>query len=232
MDNFFAQSSTTPRATSVAEDPLGQLRIGRTQERTRVLGPGTRCAIWFQGCKLCCAGCMASAMNDAAPLFHTSAARLSEWVLSIEGIDGVTLSGGDPFDQPLDELADFLERVRTRSALSVLCYTGRTLSQLRAQQDPCVDRALQSIDILIDGPYVEALNDGVGWRGSSNQVIHLLGDRTVGAEVGATVQRKLELDIDSSGAVGFTGIPIRGRGRGLLQRLKIATQPHGVKETG
>ncbi len=224
---FSEQTLVNPPGFRATSDQGESLRIGRTQERTRVLGPGVRCAIWFQGCALRCPGCIASAMNDSAPLFFTSAELLSDWALSIEGIEGVTLSGGDPFDQPLNELAEFLERVRTHSALSVLCYTGRTLAQLRGLSDPAVARALRSIDILIDGPYVETLNDGVGWRGSSNQVIHVLGDRAVGAEDGAAVQRGFELNINPGGTVGFTGLPIRGRGRELSQRLEIAT--HAIK---
>lgn len=198
----------------------GPLRIARLQERTMALGPDRRCVVWFQGCSLLCRGCIAATMNAAPPLFRTTPARLAEWCLSIGDIDGITLSGGDPFDQPLDQLAEFLELVRERSGLSVLLYTGRTIGQLRCQNDPLVDRCLAAVDILVDGPYVEALNDGVGWRGSSNQVIHAIGPRAGDVVPGVMTRRRVELVVNTSGTVSFTGIPRRGLGAALAERLE------------
>ena len=200
--------------------PEGPLRIARLQDRTMVLGPGRRCVVWFQGCSLSCRGCIAATMNAAPPLVRTTPARLAEWCLGIGEIDGITLSGGDPFDQPLDQLAEFLELVRARSGFSVLLYTGRTIGQLRCQNDPLVDRCLAAVDILVDGPYVEALNDGVGWRGSSNQVIHAIGPRAGDLAPEATTRRRVELIVNTSGTVSFTGIPRRGLGAVLAERLE------------
>ena len=126
--------------------------------------------------------------------------------------------------------AEFLESVRSRSSLSIMLYTGRTLDQLRRQAEPLVERCLASIDILVDGPYVEDLNDGAGWRGSSNQVIHALGNRAVGAECGATAPRRVELIVNASGMASFTGIPGRGRGlsiAGRLERCSAGPQQEG-----
>ena len=198
------------------------LRIARLQEHCAVLGPGSRAVVWFQGCSLSCPGCIAAKMNSAQPSLATTPERLAAWCLSIEGIDGLTLSGGDPFDQPLDALATFLEAVRAAAPLGVMLYTGRTLAQLRASRDPSMPRVLAGTDILIDGPYVEALNDGIGWRGSSNQIVHRLGQRSQGAERAATEPRRLELSIDAAGTVGMAGLPQRGRGSELADRLAVA----------
>jgi anaerobic ribonucleoside-triphosphate reductase activating protein len=189
------------------------------QERTLALGPGTRCVIWFQGCSLSCQGCIAASMNAAPPLFLTTPGLLADWCLSLDGVDGVTLSGGDPFDQPLEPLAEFMETIRLRSQLSVLAYTGRTLDRLNLSSDPAVKRCLDAIDILVDGLYVESLNDGQGWRGSSNQIVHALGPRSAGAADGAVAQRRVELTVSAEGRVAFTGIPRRGHGRSIAQRL-------------
>jgi anaerobic ribonucleoside-triphosphate reductase activating protein len=159
-------------------------------------------------------------MNAAPPLFHTTPARLAEWCLGLGGIDGVTLSGGDPFDQPLDQLAEFLELVREQSELSILLYTGRTLGQLHSLKEPLVERCLSAVDILVDGPYVEALNDGVGWRGSSNQVIHTIGPRAGDVAHASMTRRRVELIVDTSGTVSFTGIPRGGLGAMLAERLE------------
>lgn len=200
--------------------PEGRLGVARLQERTLALGPGCRCVIWFQGCSLSCKGCIAATMNAAPPLLRTTPVRLADWCLSNSQIDGITLSGGDPFDQPLDQLADFLELIRARSCLSVLLYTGRTLDQLRGQHDHLIDRCLAAVDILVDGPYIEALNDGVGWRGSSNQVIHAIGPRAGDVVPGVMTRRRVELVVNTSGTVSFTGIPRRGLGAALAERLE------------
>jgi anaerobic ribonucleoside-triphosphate reductase activating protein len=169
-------------------------------------------------------------MNAAPPLFRTTPARLAEWCLSIGDIDGITLSGGDPFDQPLDQLAEFLELIRERSGLSVLLYTGRTLSQLRCANEPLVERCLAAVDILVDGPYVEALNDGVGWRGSSNQVIHAIGPRAGDVVHAAMTSRRVELVVNNSGLVSFTGIPRRGVGARLAERLERGSAENDHEE--
>jgi len=113
-----------------------------------------------------------------------------------------------------------MELLRQGTTLSVMLYTGRTLEQLRRLGDPLIQRCLASVDILVDGPYVDELNDGAGWRGSSNQVLHALGPRAGVLDNGATIQRRVELVVNASGLVSFTGIPGRGRARALLDRLE------------
>jgi anaerobic ribonucleoside-triphosphate reductase activating protein len=160
-------------------------------------------------------------MNAAPPMLRTTPRALADWILSTE-TDGFTLSGGDPFDQPLDALAELLEIVRSESPLGAMVYTGRTLSQLQRLTDPDARRCLRAIDILVDGPYVEELNDGLGWRGSSNQMIHVTGPRSTGAEAGAIATRRLELRVAPGGLVSFTGLPARKRGCDIGSRIEFA----------
>lgn len=200
---------------------FGPLRVSRLEPGTRALGPGRRAVVWFQGCTLSCKGCIAASMNAAPPMLRTTPRALADWILSTE-TDGFTLSGGDPFDQPLDALAELLEIVRSESPLGAMVYTGRTLSQLQRLNDPNALRCLRAIDILVDGPYVEELNDGLGWRGSTNQVIHVTGPRSAGAEAGAIATRRLELRVAPSGVVSFTGLPARKRGCDMGSRLEFA----------
>ncbi len=209
---------------------LGPLRISRLEPETRALGPGQRAVVWFQGCTLSCGGCIAASMNAAPPMLRTTPRALADWILST-GIDGFTLSGGDPFDQPLDALAELLEIVRSESPLGAMVYTGRTLSQLQCLDDPNALRCLRAIDILVDGPYIEELNDGLGWRGSSNQVVHVIGPRSAGAEAGAVTTRKLELRVAPNGLVSFTGLPARKRGCDMGSRLEFAAGNRSASES-
>jgi len=141
---------------------------------------------------------------------------LANWALGIPEIEGVTLSGGDPFDQDLDALNHFVKKLKLEG-LSVLSYTGRTLSQLQALGCPDTDALISHLDILIDGLYVESLNKGAAWRGSSNQIVHFLSDRYRHLEVAfeAEGRQGLEFEMNEENQVALTGIPEVG----LVDRL-------------
>jgi anaerobic ribonucleoside-triphosphate reductase activating protein len=103
--------------------------------------------------------------------------QLADEILATDDIEGLTVSGGEPFTQAAG-LAALVQRVRARRALGLIVYSGYRLEALKqmAQDDIGVAELLGQIDLLIDGPYVEALNDGAPLRGSANQrVLPLTG---------------------------------------------------------
>ncbi len=165
---------------------------------------------------------MAQSMNDDPVHEAWSPTALAERLCRIAGIEGITLSGGDPFDQPPEALCAFTEAVRHHSDLSIMVFTGRTLAQLRRQIEPALsDRLLATIDILVDGPYVEELNDGSLWRGSSNQEIHFLSPRyaLLRPLVESSRARGLEVSVRGGRELEITGIPPRGFLAGLNRQL-------------
>ena len=195
------------------------LRIAHTESRTTVLGPGVRSVIWFQGCLLNCPNCIAQEMNIAAPAFLTTPRNLADWCMSQLGIQGVTLSGGDPLDQPLGMLEEFLSILRLETSLDIVLYTGRTLSQLRQIDVGPMARVLELVDILIDGPYLETLNNGHGWRGSSNQQIHWLSNRLTPDNSPEPAQRKMRISLNQQGELSLVGIPAKRRAHEFTQNL-------------
>lgn len=203
------------------DDPGTSLRIARLQRVTSALGPGRRAVVWFHGCALSCPGCVAANMNAALPTLSMRAHELVDWLRAIPDIVGVTLSGGDPLDQALDALATFVERVRDTTPLDIMLYTGRTLAQLRARRDADVERVLAAVDLLVDAPYIEALNDGAGWRGSGNQVVHRLTARGVAAAAEPS-RRRFEVTLDADGTLFMAGLPAAGRAAPLRERLLAA----------
>jgi anaerobic ribonucleoside-triphosphate reductase activating protein len=107
-----------------------------------------------------------------------SVADLADEVLSTRGIEGLTITGGEPFAQA-GALAALLQILRARADLGVVVYTGYRLHQLRrwAESDASIRNLLEGIDLLVDGPYVPSRNDNGALRGSDNQRVVLLTER-------------------------------------------------------
>ena len=174
------------------------------REGTNVLGPGKRYVIWTQGCPFHCDGCVTP---QSRPVTHDnmlSIVSLAEDIVSRDNINGITISGGEPFLQA-GKLAELLElTLSQRPELTVMSYTGYQIEDLRWQE---AQRLLTHLDLLIDGPYMSELNDGQGVRGSSNQRFHYLSSRLLPwKEEMEHGKRKLEAHLKGSHAYVY-GIP-------------------------
>lgn len=112
-----------------------------------------------------------SRAEDGGQLIPVSALAVE---IALSGMDGLTVSGGEPFLQA-EALADLIDRIRARRDMGVIVYTGYTIEHLR--QQPEARSLLERIDLLIDGPYIQALDDGRSLRGSSNQRVICLTER-------------------------------------------------------
>lgn len=149
---------------------MGNIRIFDVcRHGSHVLGPGRRYVLWTQGCKRCCPGCITPESRPLEGGVDIDIDALAYDIVSRSQIDGVTVSGGEPFLQAKG-VGRLLELVhKERPEMTVIVYTGYRQEELDEVPDAGV--LLQHIDVLIDGEYVESLNDGVGIRGSSNQRI-------------------------------------------------------------
>ena len=153
------------------------VRLHHYLDHTCALGPGNRAAVWLQGCKRRCPGCMTPESRDPNGGNLVRVEDIFARIASLDDIEGVTISGGEPFLQ-VDALYTLLRLIRENTDLGVIIYTGYTFEELREMHDPKADAILDGLcDLLIDGGYVDALNDGVSLRGSSNQRVICLTDR-------------------------------------------------------
>ena len=151
------------------------MNIARILYPVRVLGPGSRIGLWLCGCDRGCPGCSNPELWEQKPEYEItvdSAAALIGRITASYPVDGLTVSGGEPFAQA-KELADLIETI---GISDVIIYTGYLISELRAMHDPDIDRLLRLAALVIDGPYLQEFNDGALMRGSSNQTIHILND--------------------------------------------------------
>jgi anaerobic ribonucleoside-triphosphate reductase activating protein len=97
-------------------------------------------------------------------------------ILNTPGIEGITIIGGEPFwhAQELQHVA----RACQEAGLGVMVFTGLTLSYIEKTAKPEWLNFLSSIDLLIDGPYIQSRRiTNRRWIGSSNQQIRFLSTR-------------------------------------------------------
>ncbi len=151
------------------------MRINKILSNVKVLGPGRRTVVWFQGCNKHCPGCIAPEMQPYDGGFSISAEEIMDFIGRQKRVDGVTFSGGEPFDQSPDELAGLVEDC-DRVAGDVLIYTGYSMEQLKEKIKPdALKRVLDATAVLITGPYKEEFDDGrSGLAGSGNQRIRIM----------------------------------------------------------
>ncbi|GHV54145.1 hypothetical protein FACS1894216_13560 [Synergistales bacterium] len=178
------------------------------EPRTTALGPGVRFALWTQGCDKRCKGCISPHSRVMLEGEKLTTEFIAEQMLADDETEGMTISGGEPFLQA-GALCKIIEEVRTHRDFGVIIYTGYVLSELREKHDVSVDRLLDYCDLLIDGPYMEELNDGKSLRGSSNQqVIPLSGRYEKYLDMYGSQGRKIEVYI-RGGKTRILGIPSR-----------------------
>lgn len=142
--------------------------IAGTLRNTLVNGPGIRYVVFFQGCSHHCPGCH----NPKTWPTQAPNRQIQTLIEEIEKnrclLDGITLSGGEPFEQP--EAALVLAQYAKAAGLNVWAYTGYTYEELT--QTDRYQALLQQIDVLVDGLFIQSLqDDGMKFKGSKNQRI-------------------------------------------------------------
>ena len=180
-----------------------QIRVSSILERSIAHGPGERFVLWVQGCTLACPACFSTETHllDDGDLVPVD--EMARRIISVRGIEGVTLSGGEPMLQAA-ALAELSKKLRDEG-LSVMCYTGFTLSRLRAMNTEAIHKFLAEIDILVDGPFVHEQAAPLRWRGSRNQRIHYLTDTLPRASAASDEVASVEFVLDRNGFTA-TGI--------------------------
>ncbi len=101
--------------------------------------------------------------------------ELVDWTCSIKGIEGISISGGEPTEQ-LEPLNSFLYGLKEKTELSVLLFSGRTekeILKLAGGRD-----LMALLDILVEGLYNRELSSPPGtWPSSLNQKIKVFSKR-------------------------------------------------------
>lgn len=151
---------------------MNTLQLNKAHYPVTVLGPGKRLGLWLQGCTLRCRGCVSQDTWERDPARAMKVADLLAWCRkTAPAPDGVTISGGEPFDQAagLAALLKGLHTWRKQSGLDfdILCYSGYPLATLQQRHA----KLLALLDAVIPEPYADGLPLGKIWRGSTNQAL-------------------------------------------------------------
>jgi len=174
--------------------------------RSEANGPGLRSVVWVQGCSLGCDGCFNPLTHDrATPVPVVSAAELADWVVS-NGVEGLTISGGEPFEQPVGVLE--MGRLVREAGLGVVILTGFTWSEV-TQMIPPAELA-RSADAVITGRYQRDRHIGLGLRGSSNKKVRLIGDRYSPEQFADTPVAEVTISADGTVVVTGVDVPVLG----------------------
>ncbi len=173
------------------------------------LGPGKRSGIWFQGCRFACQGCL---VPDSWDFNKNSKIFIYEIVKKIKDqadIEGITISGGEPFLQ-IDALDSLIYEIKQlNSKLTFMIYTGFTMEELISmgkKNNKKILNILKNCDILIDGKFEQHKQINDPWRGSSNQKIHFLSKRYSIGDYQKSILSN-EIHIDKNGKMFISGIP-------------------------
>lgn len=189
---------------------MNMLNLASIVPCTESEGPGKRFALWVQGCLKCCPGCCNPHMFELASKQIVPCGAIVKQILharSMHHIEGVTFLGGEPMLQAKG-LSYVAHRCQAKG-LSVMVFTGYTLSELKQMRLTGVDELISLTDILVSGPYLREYPETLrNWIGSTNQRFHFLTSRYVpGIEYDPRYSPSVEFRIGRDGRVRLNGEP-------------------------
>lgn len=137
---------------------------------------GINVSVWFGGCDVRCnSACHNKELWDPSKFEDIPAEEILDRVIKAMSKEpkqrGLSILGGEPFT-PWNKADVALLATEVRKAYpeaKIYCWTGHIYEDIK--DDPDVKKALESIDILVDGPFIEELKGVYKLRGSSNQRI-------------------------------------------------------------
>lgn len=147
------------------------MRYGQIRKYDIANGPGIRTSFFLTGCDRNCKNCFNREYMDFnfGKIWDEEALREVISYLKLDQIEGLTILGGEPLENPLG-LLQALKDIRKEIDKSIWLYSGfkyEVLYNINIARE-----ILKLVDVLVDGEFVEELKDlSLDFRGSSNQRI-------------------------------------------------------------
>lgn len=135
-------------------------------------GPGMRYVLFTQGCTIHCDGCQNKHTWDLNSGQEVEIKDIIDDIFNDVLIDGITISGGDPIEQP-QSLLELCKEIKNRdNNMNIMIYTGRTYEELVSLNNDCINNILKTADYLVDGRFEKDNTDNaIKYTGSANQRI-------------------------------------------------------------
>lgn len=188
-----------------------QIRIHSIISGSKVNGPGNRYVLWMQGCNRKCWNCYNMSLKKKNGGYLTNIEKLCYDILRSKK-DGITITGGEPFEQPkpLLELLKILNSKISQFTYGIICFTGYTIEEI--MEDPAKAACVELIDLIIEGRYQKEKQTISCLAGSRNQRFIWLNKEGRGKDLIATdsVQEEHNVEIhidDTSPYMTITGFP-------------------------
>lgn len=147
------------------------MRYGQIRKYDIANGPGIRTSFFVTGCHLNCKNCFNVDYQDPnfGNIWTDETTKLVISYLSDQNISGLTILGGEPFENTKD-LTVIVKSIREKIDKTIWLYSGHTYEYLLKDKEN--KELLELIDVLVDGPFIEEKKDlTLTFRGSSNQRI-------------------------------------------------------------
>jgi anaerobic ribonucleoside-triphosphate reductase activating protein len=191
-----------------------KILVNKAHYPVTVLGHGKRIGIWLQGCSIRCRSCCSLDTWKFDPDRGMDIDSLLEWCRDVSGscLDGITISGGEPFDQPegllalLRSLAGW--RAEEARRFDILLYSGYSERRLRRR----FGEHLRYLDAVVAGPFLEGASGHKKYCGSDNQrLLNLtsLAEERYGSESPDHWKSGMQMAVDDEG-IWMIGIPKPG----------------------
>jgi anaerobic ribonucleoside-triphosphate reductase activating protein len=176
------------------------LQINYIGKKLHAQGPGIRYTIWTQGCSIHCVGCSNIDTWDFSCGTSINTESLSKDILGTRGIDGVTITGGEPLDQ-FDAVLSLCKALFGQ--VCIFLTTGYTMGQLHHKG---LAEILSFVDIICTGPFEQDHICSGEWKGSSNQKIVFITE--LGASQKNFPKVLKEIIIKTNGKTTETGFTV------------------------
>lgn len=190
------------------------ISIAMVQPHVDVFGPPDRLGIWFQGCPRHCHGCESPSFQHQKDFISLDVFLKDIRSLIIKNhIFRFIISGGEPFYQPeaLFALLKCIHATTNKLGMTgtdILLYTGYTLEKVECM--PLGKKILSYVDVLIDGEYIDDLDDGKPLRGSANQRI-IFFNAALQAQYRPYIEGVRKYSIDWNDNLGFIYLGIKSK---------------------
>ena len=156
------------------------MKYGKINKTDIANGPGVRVSLFVSGCRNRCKGCF----NPETWSFNYGEEYTSEtwyeilYAMDPDYIAGLSILGGDPFEpENIETVTDLCKDIkRAYPDKTIWIYTGYLYEDLKDLE------IMEYIDVLVDGPFIEAQKDiTLKFRGSKNQrIIDVQASRSSG----------------------------------------------------